>query len=316
MERKSSGVLGAILIGAAIVIGLIVWFTGMSKVPAGYVGVQYKMNGGIVDQTLPQGWHWTSPTVSVTLYSIGIEQSYLTKTEDGDSPKNDSFEVPTLDGKGLSVDLTFTYRFNAEKVSEIFTRFKGQDGKTVKESFIKPNIIAKTKEVTARYPVTEILGEERANINTALSEYVKAYFEPYGIIIENASLIDISPDDETRAAIQKKVTAQQNLELSKIEKQTAEVDAEKEKQVAIIKANQEKETAEIEAEQKVIKANAEAEATRIKAEAQADANKAIAESLTPELIQQTMIEKWKGEVPKVSSDGSGLTSILNIKNLE
>ena len=316
MSRNRNGFVGGIVALVVIVIGLIVFFTGMTKVPAGYVGVCYKMNGGISDDTLTQGWHWTSPTVKVTTYSIGIEQSYLTKTEDGDSPKNDSFDVPTIDAKNLTVDLTFTYRFDADRVAEVFTRFKGRSGKEVKDVFIKPNIISKTKEVTARYPVTDILGDKRAEINSVLSDYIKEYFETYSIIIENVSLIDISTDEETRAAIQKKVTAQQNLELSRIEKQTAEVNAEKEKQVALIKANQDKETAAIEAEQKVIKANADAEATRIKAEAQAAANKMIAESLTPELIQKNLIDKWSGDVPKITSGDSGLTSILNIKNLE
>lgn len=313
--KNKNGFVGAVVAGVIILIGLIVFFTGMTKVPAGYVGVKYTMSGGVVDETLSQGWHWTSPTVKVTTYSIGIEQSYLTKTDDGDSPKDESFEVPTLDAKNLSVDLTFTYRFDVDRVAEVFTRFKGRSGKEVKDVFIKPNIISRTKEVTARYPVTEILGDKRAEINSVLSEYIKNYFDDYGIIIENVSLIDISTDEETRAAIQKKVTAQQDLELARIEKQTAEVNAQKEKEVALIKAEQDKETAAIEAEQKVIKANAEAEATKIKAQAQAEANKAIAESLTPELIQKTLIDKWSGDVPKITS-GDGLTSILNIKNLE
>ena len=313
---NKNGAVGAVVAGFLVVVGLIVFFTGMTKVPAGYVGVKYTMSGGVTDDTLSQGWHWTSPTVRVTTYSIGIEQSYLTKTEDGDSQKDDSFDVPTLDAKNLSVDLTFTYRFDADRVAEVFTRFKGRSGKEVKDVFIKPNIISKTKEVTARYPVTDILGDKRAEINSVLSDYIKEYFESYGIIIENVSLIDISTDDETRAAIQKKVTAQQNLELSKIEKQTAEVNAEKEKEVALIKASQDKETASIEAEQKIIKVNAEAEATRIKAQAQADANKAIADSLTPELIQKSLVDKWKGEVPKIWAGDSGITPILNIEQLK
>lgn len=317
MSRDHNGFIGGIIAAVIIFIGLIVFFTGMTKVPAGYIAVKYEMNGGISDDTLSQGWHWTSPTVKTTLYSIGIEQSYLTKTEDGDSPRNDSFEVPSLDGKALDVDLTFTYRYDADKVADIFTRFKGRSGKEVKDIFIKPNIISKVKEVTARYPVTDILGDKRAEINSVLTDYIREYFDAYGIIIENVSLIDIAADDETRAAIQKKVTAQQDLELSRIEKQTAEVNAEKEKQVALIKANQDKETAAIEAEQKVIKANAEAEATRIKAQAQAEANKAIAESLTTELIQKSLIDKWKGEVPKIWAGGAeGIMPILDIEQLK
>lgn len=308
----NKGIVGAIVAGALIIIALIVGFSCAKKVPAGYVGIVYSMNGGISDDILTQGWHLVSPTKEVTLYSVGIEQSYLTSGEDGDSKHDDSFEVPSSDGKGLKVDLTFTYRYDAERVTELFTRFKGQSGKEVRDSFIKPNIISWTKEVTAKYPVTDILGDERANLNIALSEYISGKFEPYGIIVENVSLIDIDADDETRASVQRKVNAQQELELAQIEQKTANVQAQKDKEVALIAAEQEKEVAEINAEKQKIKAEGDAEATRIKAEAEAEANKKIAESLTDELIEKTKIDKWNGNVPTVS--GSGAT-IIDISGL-
>lgn len=107
------------------------------------------------------------------------------------------------------------------------------------------------------------------------------------------------------AAIQRKVTAQQELELANIEAKTAKVQADKDKEVALIAAEQEKEKATIEAEQKKIQAEGEAEATRIKAEAEAEANKKIAESLTPELIEKQKIEKWDGALSKYANNNAG-----------
>ena len=179
----------------------------------------------------------------------------------------------------------------------------------MRDSFIKPNIISWTKEVTAKYPVTDILGDERANLNIALSEYISGKFEPYGIIVENVSLIDIDADDETRASVQRKVNAQQELELAQIEQKTANVQAQKDKEVALIAAEQEKEVAEINAEKQKIKAEGDAEATRIKAEAEAEANKKISESLTDELIEKTKIDKWNGNVPTVSGSGATIIDI-------
>lgn len=279
------------------------------------------MRSGVAQQTLGQGWHIVSPTKKVTLYSVGIEQSYLTASRDGDSPDDDSFSAPSSDGKGLQMELTFTYRFDADHVAQTFTRFKGRSGKDLLNTFIKPNIISWTKEVTAKYPVTDILGEKRAELNTVLSDYLAEKFNSYGIIIENASLINIEVDDETRASITKKVTAQQELELANIEKKTAQVQAEKEKQVALIEAEKEKETASIKAEQikinaqadaeKVkIKAQADAEAKKIAADAEAQANREIAQSLTSELIEKIKVEKWNGSVPTVQ--GSSATPIVKV----
>ena len=108
---------------------------------------------------------------------------------------------------------------------------------------------------------------------------------------------DISVDDETASAIQKKVTAQQELELANIEAQTAKIQAEKDKEVA-----------QIQAEKTIIEAEASAEKVRIAADAEADANQKIARSLTGELIEKIKYERWNGELPTVSG-GSAIVSI-------
>ena len=258
---------------------------------------------------MDQGWHIESPTKKVTLYSIGIEQSYLTADKKGDSKDDESFKTPTADGKSLVVDLEFSYRFDQDRVTDVFTQFKGQSGETVKDTFIKPKMKAWTQEVTAKYPVTDVFGDKRQELNEALDVYLKKKFEPYGIIIDTVNFTSISTDEETQAAIQKKVNAQQELELANIEAKTAKVQADKDKEVALIAAEQEKEKASIKAEQDRIAAEGQAEATRIKAEAEAQANKEIAESLTPELIQKQKIDKWNGDVPKVQAGGSSATII-------
>lgn len=144
--------------------------------------------------------------------------------------------------------------------------FKGQSGETVKNTFIKPKMRAWTQEVTAKFPVTDVFGDKRQELNEALDVYLKQKFEPYGIVIDTVNFTNIVTDSETSAAIQRKVTAQQELELANIEAKTAKVQADKDKEVALIAAEQEKEKATIEAEQKKI----QAEGTRITYENSAD----------------------------------------------
>ena len=297
--------IGSIVTGVVIILVIVGLFICTEKIPAGYVGVVYNMNGGIEKETLSQGFRIVAPTKKIVLYSIGIEQSYLTASKDGDSEGDDSFEVPSKDGKGLTVDETFTYRFDSDRVSEIFTRFKGRSGKEVLTTFIKPNVISWTKEVTAKYYVTEILGEKRAALNVAITDYLRDKFEPYGIIIESASLIDINPDETTRQAIQNKVNAQQELELARIQKETATVEAQKEKDVA-----------QINAEKAKIEAQGKAEAELIEAEADAKANKLISDSLTEKLIEKFKIEKWKGDVPSVQGNGATIVDVGDIGKAE
>ena len=303
------GKIGAVILALAMILGLIGAVVCLERVPAGYVGVVYNMNGGVDGEILTQGWHLVSPTKKVTTYSIGIEQSYLTAEKKGDSKDDESFSIPTSDGKTVRVNLEFSYRFDEARVANTFVTFKGKSGESIKDTFIKPKVIAWTQEVSANYPVIDIFGDKRTAINAELDTYLRQKFDQYGIIIDTVNFTDISVDAETAAAIQKKVTAQQELELANIEAQTAKVQAEKDRQVALIQAKKEQETAEIQAETEIIEANAAAEVVRIAAEAEASANRQIADSLTTELIEKIKYERWNSQMPKVTSSGGSIIEI-------
>lgn len=298
------GIVGSIATGVLIVLIIVCGFACTERVPAGYVGVVYNMSGGVTGETLSQGWHIVAPTKNVTLYSIGIEQSYLTSDSKGDSKEDESFSTPTADGKSLTVDLEFSYKYDVNRVTDVFTQFKGASGKEVKDIFIKPKMIAWTQEVTAKYPVTDVFGDKRQELNEALDTYLKEKFDKYGIVIDTVNFTNISTDPETQEAIQKKVNAQQELELARIQKQTAQVEAEKEKDVA-----------QINAEKAKIEAQGKADAELIKANAEAEANKKIAESLTDKLIEKSKYDKWNGELPYIEGNVNPIVSI-NSENAE
>lgn len=304
--RKGS--IGAILLAFLIFGGLMLCLACTEKIPTGYVGVVYNMSGGVDGEVLSQGFHIVAPTKKVTTYSVGLEQSYLSSEDIGDSPKDESFNIPTSDGKTVRVNLEFSYRFDSERVAETFTMFKGKSGESIKETFIKPKVMAWTQEVSAKYPVTDIFGDKRTDINAELDIYLREKFAPYGIIIDTVNFTDISVDNETAAAIQKKVNAQQELELANIEAETAKIQAQKDKEVARVQAEKDKEVAAIKAEQKLVTAEAEAQALLIAAEAEAEANREIAASLTPQLIEKIKYEQWNGQMPKVTG-GSAIVSI-------
>ena len=237
------------------------------------------------------------PTKKVTSYSIGIEQSYLTAENKGDSKNDESFNIPTSDGKTVRVDLEFSYRFDEERVADTFVMFKGKSGEEIKEHLHQTENRGLDAGSLCELPVTDIFGDKRTEINAELDSYLKDKFDGYGIIIDTVNFTNISVDDETAAAIQKKVNAQQGLELANIEAKTAK-----------IQANKDKEVAQIAADKAVIEAEAKADTTRIEAQAEAEANREIAASLTPELIEKIKYEKWNGELPTVTG-GNALVSL-------
>ncbi len=294
MRRR--GFIGGVALIVIVIIAAVILVLCMTKVPAGYVAVQYSMNGGVKEEVLSQGFHLVPPTVKTTLYTVGLEQSYLTSDERGDSVADESFSASSSEGKAIQIDLTFTYQYQPENVTGVFNRFRGQNGKQVRDSFIKPNIISWTKEVVARYRVSDVLGVERADINLALTDYLSKRFEDYGITISNVSLINVEVDEETREAINAKITAQQNAETQGINNQTAIDKATADAQVARTNAQ------------------AKADARMIEAQAEADANKLLEQSLTDNILKQRYIEKWDGELPMVSGDNSMILNMDDLSN--
>ena len=130
---RKNGFVGAIVLFVLIIGGIIFALVCTNKIPTGYVGVVYNMNGGVDGEVLSQGWHIVAPTKKVTDYSIGLEQSYLTSENKGDSPKDESFSIPTSDGKTVRVNLEFSYKFDEERVVETFIMFKGKSGEQIKD---------------------------------------------------------------------------------------------------------------------------------------------------------------------------------------
>ncbi|WP_321994816.1 prohibitin family protein [Clostridium butyricum] len=273
------GKIGALVVIVALVGGIICGVKSAHIIKPGYVGIVYSMNGGVKDEVLSQGVKFVSPLCKVKQYSVATEQAYLSREEKEGSKDNDSFNIPTSDGKTVNVDLEFSYHFDGDRLPDTFTRFKGQDGKTIEETFIRGKIKAWTQEVSSTFSVMDIYGEKRAELNAAVLNHVKDNFKEYGIIIDSINLSRIELDDQTSQAIQARINKQQELETSKLE-------AEK------------------------VKIEAEAKVTH--AEGEAKANEILQQSIDDKILQQQFIEKWDGKLPTVTGSSSNMMDISSL----
>lgn len=303
-------IIGGVFTGCFVIIVLIIFLMCTKRVRTGFVGVQYTMKSGVIEETLPMGFHVVSPFIHVSEYPIALQQSYMSADYKGDSRDDESFEASTSEGKAVRIELAYMYCFDESRVVDIFKSFAGKNGETVRDTYMKPNIEGWAKEVIARFKITQLIGADRALANAELNEYLQSKLEPYGIIIKNATITDVDTDDATKAAITQKTNAQQELETAKINNQKEIEAAEKAATVAETtakaEANAKKIAAEAEAEVKRIEAEAEAEVIRTKAEAEAEANKKVAESITEEFLEHEKINAWNGALPKVSSNDPSL----------
>ena len=263
------GLLGGVTLGIIIFITIVCAVICIERVPVGYEGVVYSMNGGATGETIGQGWHLVAPTKKIKLFTIGNEQLVLTKDKREGSKDDDSFRVSTSDDATIAISFQMSYRFNAESLVDTYKKFKGMSGEDIVERRVKAVMKSKVSEITTDYSLMDIYSGNRSEINHKITEYLnKEFGKSFGIEVLDASIIDVHPDKQLKQTINNRVEALQKKQ----------------------QAQAEQETAKVEAETALIKAKADAEIAITKAKAEAEANKLKAASITPELIQMKEAE--------------------------
>lgn len=257
----------AIFVAFLIAVGAVLC---TERVHTGYVGVVYSAKG-VEQQTISQGWHFMSPLKHVSEFPITQQRVVFSNAPSDYGAKEHAdwhIDAPA-NGGTIAINLTVNYNFLPEHVIELYTKFGGMDGESLMESKIQNDIIAYVKEVTPQFSVMQIYSDDRAGVNTAITNYLNEKLTAeYGINVSSALIVDAQPDDTLMQKIRAKEQAKQDAEIAELNKQTALAQAETDK----------------------VKAQTEADVKMIEAQAEADANKVLSESITPELIQMKEAE--------------------------
>lgn len=257
----------AIFVAFLIAVGAVLC---TERVHTGYVGVVYSAKG-VEQQTISQGWHFMSPLKHVSEFPITQQRVVFSNAPSDYGVKEHAdwhIDAPA-NGGTIAINLTVNYNFLPEHVVELYTKFGGMDGESLMESKIQNDIIAYVKEVTPQFSVMQIYSDDRAGVNTAITNYLNEKLTAeYGINVSSALIVDAQPDDTLMQKIRAKEQAKQDAEIAELNKQTALAQAETDK----------------------VKAQTEADVKMIEAQAEADANKVLSESITPELIQMKEAE--------------------------
>lgn len=276
----SKRIIGVVIAAAIIVVGLLECTT---KIPAGYVGVEYLVSGGVSNDILNQGWHLVSPTTKVSKYSIATEQLNMSADAKEGSKDNDSFDVTCADGK-LNVDFDMSYSFDAAKVPELYSRYRGMSGDDIMMSIVRGKIKTYVNEVTSKYTVIQAHMEKKPELNAAITASLKEKLAEYGVTVESANLSATRPDPVIETAITERSKASQELEAEKQKKAKAVVEAERIK----------------------VEAQGLADAAVIKATGEADSNAKLQVSITPEMVEYNKIQKWDGKLPTTTGIGNSI----------
>jgi regulator of protease activity HflC (stomatin/prohibitin superfamily) len=254
-----------------VVMGLVLLALSATTVQAGHVGVVLTF-GRAEPAARPPGFHLIVPLAQRIVQVDTRVLPHAFKEIDAASKELQSVKLTG----------TMNYHLEAARAPELYQTV----GLDFASKVIDPAFNDFIKEVVPQYPVTEILAQREAIRQTAKAR-LGANLARYGIVVDDIYIANIAFSDEYQAAIEKKQTAQQNVET--------------EQQILRQK--------EIQAQQAVVDAKGKADAAVAAAEGEAAANLARAASISPQLIEYLRWTRWDGRLPTVVGAETPLISV-------
>lgn len=252
-----------------------------AKVPAGNVGVKvYTLGGskGVDAEEVPVGRYWLGLNEELYLFQTFTQNYVWTADSRPGSETDESISFQSKEGMNVNADIGISYAIDPTKATEIFQKYR-RGLEEVTDTAMRNAVQNAFNEVASTRTVETVYGEGKVDMMAEVTRKVREKFDPIGIHVESIYYIGtLRLPEPVVASINAKNAATQKAQQRQNEIQQSKAEAQK----------------------KVEEANGEAQSIRRVADAQAYANQKITESLTPELVKYKMIEKWNGELPKVS----------------
>ncbi len=179
------------------------------------------------------------------------------------------------DLQDVNMSLVVNYHIDKKEAVELYRTV----GKDYEQIILRPAIEEEIKAVTSQYTAEDLI-IKRSEVSEKCRSELEKKVSKYGLVINDFNITNFKFSDEFSKAIEEKQVAEQK----------------------VLTAKQELEKERIEAEKKIVKAEAEKQANELKER-----------SLTENIIKEKFIEKWNGELPKVTSSEHimDISSIMN-----
>lgn len=276
-EDMMGGKLGGV--GGLIVAVLLVGGSCLYAQDVGQVTVLRNWGGSLAGVNTEAGFGVKAPWQDTIVYDIRNNVlSFMGETEEdqfeGGSANGSAVTINDKGGAAATIDIQVNYSLDPNNAEWLYSNYGTQ------ENFVKSicavDIRAVPREVSGQFDTISIL-TARGDFTSAVQDALTKKWEEYGLIVEQVSI--------------QHVLYPQTIIDSYAAAQSAEI--------AKAKAQNEQETARVEAETQIVRAQGEAEANRL-----------LAESLTPQVVQQHYIEALEksGKIYVVPSDSMPMIS--------
>ena len=288
-EFRGGGFASMVCILLAIII---VGASCISTVPTGHTGILTTF-GRVEERNLPEGMNFHAPWQNITT---------MTNKEQRDSGNGLAFS------KDMQ-EVSYAYTTRHQLLSAYAPNVYKTVGTDYYNIVIDPTVNAVIKEqigkanaeglITSREGVTALVNDE-------VAELCSAYGLNVTVIIDNFDFTDAF----TNAVEAKQVATQEKLR-AQTEQERLTMEAQQKAERNRIEAQSAAEIARINAEADLEVQRISADAAEYAGQKEAAVNTAIAQSVTPELIEYQYALRWDGKLPTYMM-GEGSTPIVNL----
>jgi regulator of protease activity HflC (stomatin/prohibitin superfamily) len=263
--------------GAGVIVLLVLlWLVyPFYQVEAGYIGVR-TIFGAPQQETLEPGLHWKTPFIS-NIYEIDITPNTATTTE----------SAATHDQQNVSTSIAVTFQVNPAQVVYIYQNYRNIQ--SLQGTIISPIVSNDVKAIISDYDAQDLI-TKREQLAGEIKDKISTDLKVYNVIVDGVNITNFDFSTAYDQAIETKQIAQQNALAEQYRLQQVTVSA----QQQVVQANAEADAA-------VATAQGRAKATILQAQADAEAYALKQKSLTPELIELALIDKWNGQMPTYAS---------------
>jgi prohibitin 2 len=277
------------------VVGLIVLmfliFGSFYIVGAGERGVLLTF-GKPTEQPQEPGLHFKIPVVQ----SVVLINTQTQKYETDASAASSDLQI-------VATKVAVNYKVNADAVVTLYKEV----GAGFETKIIQPATQESVKASTAQFTAEQLI-TRRDNVKQIIDDTLRERLIKYGIVMETTSITDFDFSAQFNAAIENKVTMEQNslteqrrLEMIQFQAQQAIAAANGTAQSVILKAN-------ADAEARLVVATAEAKALELQ-------NKQVTEGvlqLRSIEVQKEYAQRWNGQLPQTILGGNAIP-LLNMQ---
>ena len=226
------------------------------QIDAGHVGVK-SLFGKVQNDVLNSGLHFVNPLVRVKELDIKTMNYTMSGIHDeGMKSGDDAIRVLTADGLEVTIDLSVLYRVVPADAPKLIREI----GENYEDKIVRPITRTRIRDNAVYYEAIALYSSQRDEFQNRIFKTIDEDFRKRGLLLENLLVRNITLPTPVKAAIERKIEAEQ-------EAQKMQFVLQKEKQ--------------------------EAERKRVEAQGISDYQRIISESLSDKQLQYEQIKAYK-----------------------